>query len=1352
MRRFKFCIGFCLFALTVWGQKPQLPLPGGAPFPYGALQAMADGDSLGLFYQKTACGLNYVANSVILTKRAHWQGGVTQPAPIQISGIPCKNAVVEKAYLYWSIETTVDTCNVTVTNPKQQTQTLVGDMIGESFGKCWSCFGTRHFRADVTGLIVGNGAYVVSGLPARLGCDDTDGAALFIVYRDLVADYSGTFVLYDGNITDATGLNSNFTIENFNVCEPPAFARGFTLVADFQSNVSGPWEISLNGVTQNVSPLFFNFEQRNIVLTPNQQTMNVGANAFGSDCYSILLGGIYYQTKQCSPCVIDSALLADGGFLSGRNIICSSSDTTTLTVNGAGGVSFWEKSVAPFSSWQNIFQPHNDLTVTGITTPTRFRARLNAGPGCPDVYSNQREVSIKNWGASLHTQTIGCHGATDGGLSLILHGTRKPYIINWKKEGDFDFTTSDTFLTNLGPGVYHITFKDADECRASFTQTLTDPPIAELVFAGGEDTLRLCASGSVTLQLNGGAQALFWEKSVPPYNVWQNIPETTFTLTLNDINSDLRVRVFVKGSSPSCPDGFTPARQIYFGAFDINAQTQNVSCNGGSDGNLQILISGGKAPYQYSWQGPNGYSAQLSNINGLKAGAYSLTVTESGGCVKQDTFVLSEPAPLTAILITENESCALNGGGLSANINGGTQLYSVEWQDSLNQIIGQATSISPVLSGKYNFKVTDAKGCVFKDSVRVLPLLPTEILSVSVLNSQSAKISWKRVTGAKYKIEYFAPNVLVQSLDNLSDTIYTLSGLLPNKNYQVRVQAYCPAGLTTAWTAWEDFTTPPLALCPTPQITSVTPVPGKLTEVFIAWTPVSGAECYLLEYKAGAGNWITVSLTPNQNPFKLIGLALTTGYRFRLQAVCNACPLGLPSAYSPVVIYVTPSACSLAAFTINGGQSSVVDCDSALLKPDIAPQSFYQYQWKRNGLNIPGATHYGYIAHSPGKYRLMIREDTCAPVFSQNVQVSFQDVEIPSVATTVPPTCDTCADGSVSVSAILTSQGAIPSFLYSIDGVNYQTTNVFSGLSVGIYTIYIRIANTFCFATREVEIAPPCKPAQTFISSLTGVTQTQAVVNWYALTACVTSYDLRFRKTNAPDWTIISSLASNTYLLANLETGVAYEVSARGVSPVGVKGDWSASKTFTTQGNATICQPPTQIKATAVTAHSANVAWTNAVGAQTVEIQYRYPNSAWQTLTVQNADNFTLSNLQAGRTYSYKLRSFCGNVFSVYTPNYTFTTPLARENGAETEDNLYNYEVGVYPNPGVGRFTLLWREPLAIPAQIQVTDAAGKIVYQATVSENEKEYILNFENAPAGVYLLVCVTQEKTLYAKIFKM
>ena len=79
--------------------------------------------------------------------------------------------------------------------------------------------------------------------------------------------------------------------------------------------------------------------------------------------------------------------------------------------------------------------------------------------------------------------------------------------------------------------------------------------------------------------------------------------------------------------------------------FVATSTIENPTCNGTSDGSISVNITGGTAPYTYSW---NPSAGNVSSLNGAGAGNYSLTVTDATGCDTTISYTLVQPAPAVA--------------------------------------------------------------------------------------------------------------------------------------------------------------------------------------------------------------------------------------------------------------------------------------------------------------------------------------------------------------------------------------------------------------------------------------------------------------------------------------------------------------------------------------------------------------------------------------------------------------------------------------------------------------------------------------------------------------------------------
>jgi hypothetical protein len=66
-------------------------------------------------------------------------------------------------------------------------------------------------------------------------------------------------------------------------------------------------------------------------------------------------------------------------------------------------------------------------------------------------------------------------------------------------------------------------------------------------------------------------------------------------------------------------------------------------------GSIDLTTSGGTSPYTYVWTKMKLFSARLPDINGLSAGVYAVTVSDSKSCSATRTFTITSPATALAL-------------------------------------------------------------------------------------------------------------------------------------------------------------------------------------------------------------------------------------------------------------------------------------------------------------------------------------------------------------------------------------------------------------------------------------------------------------------------------------------------------------------------------------------------------------------------------------------------------------------------------------------------------------------------------------------------------------------------------
>lgn len=185
-------------------------------------------------------------------------------------------------------------------------------------------------------------------------------------------------------------------------------------------------------------------------------------------------------------------------------------------------------------------------------------------------------------------------------------------------------------------------------------------------------------------------------------------------------------------------DGFgcsrTIRRSVRVSNMTLSATTTAVLCNGGANGAINLTVSGGLAPFSYSWTGPNGFTATTEDISFVGAGTYTVSVVDAV-CTRTQSFTLAQPNALSLTLspnvlpLGHNISCfGANTGVIDATISGGTSPFNVVWTGP-SGYTSNSIDIAGLGAGTYAISVTDANGCTTSAS---RPLAQPAVLAASI--------------------------------------------------------------------------------------------------------------------------------------------------------------------------------------------------------------------------------------------------------------------------------------------------------------------------------------------------------------------------------------------------------------------------------------------------------------------------------------------------------------------------------------------------------------------------------------------------------------------------------------------
>ena len=280
-----------------------------------------------------------------------------------------------------------------------------------------------------------------------------------------------------------------------------------------------------------------------------------------------------------------------------------------------------------------------------------------------------------------------CAGGT-GSVALMASGGNAPFTYLWSNGA----TTQN--LSDVSAGTYSVTVTDASGCTAMASATVGSPAQMRATATATAASCAGGATGSVALSVSGGTAPFtyLWSNGATTQNL-MGVAPGTYSVTVTDAN----------GCSAGCSatvDGTTALRP--------SITTTAATCCTSRSGSVDLMVSGGTAPYSYLWS--NGATTQdLSNV---AAGTYTVTITDALGCTAMASATITQPAALALrTMLTSPSCCNASTGGIDLTVSGGTAPYSYRWSNGAT-----TQDLSGVAAGTYSVTVTDARGCTASTS------------------------------------------------------------------------------------------------------------------------------------------------------------------------------------------------------------------------------------------------------------------------------------------------------------------------------------------------------------------------------------------------------------------------------------------------------------------------------------------------------------------------------------------------------------------------------------------------------------------------------------------------------------
>jgi uncharacterized protein YjdB len=741
-------------------------------------------------------------------------------------------------------------------------------------------------------------------------------------------------------------------------------------------------------------------------------------------------GNLYLRTD-----INASSNLVNNGVLSGTvqglvtNATATSGACPTYTstlshnVSGSSMAYQWQSSTDS-ASWGNISGATNATYVATVSSTVYYRCSLTTSNSSYAQFTPGKKLLLGSIITGVASQTnVSCFGGSNGAATISASGGTPGYTYVWTPSGGTAATA-----TGLSAGTYSCTVSDAGSCSAVQVVTITQPGAA----VGGSTFVSNVScnggtNGTINLTPSGGT------------------PSYTFNWG-GGITSEDRTGLAVGSYSCVVTDangcsGTVTATVTQPSALGGSTSVTNVSCNGGSNGSIDLTPTGGTPSYTYSWGG--GITTQ--DRTGLSFGSYSCVVTDANGCSGTVTATVTQPSALGGSTFVTNVSC--NGGtngSIDLTPSGGTPGYTYAWGGGVT-----TQDRTGLAAGSYSCVVTDANGCT--GTVTATVTQPSAVTgstsrtNVSCFGGSNGAINLTPSGGTPSYIYNWGGGITTEDRTGLAAGTYSC----------IVTDANACTGTVTA-----TITQPASAVGGSTVVTNVSCFGGSNGAINL--TPSGGTPSYTF-------NW---------------GSGITAEDRTGLAAGTYTCVVtDANSCTGTVTATVTQPASAVGGSTTVTNVSCFGGSNGAINLTPSGGTPSYTFNW---GGGITTEDRTGLAA---GTYTCVVTDaNSCTSTVTATVTQPVSAVGGSTVVTNV--SCFGGSNGAIN----LTASGGTPSYTYNWGGG--ITTEDRTGLVAGTYTCVVTDANS-CTGTVTATVTQPASAVggSTSVTNVTCSGGTNGAIN-----------------------------------------------------------------------------------------------------------------------------------------------------------------------------------------------------------------------------------------------------------------
>ncbi len=739
------------------------------------------------------------------------------------------------------------------------------------------------------------------------------------------------------------------------------------------------------------------------------------------------------DSNSCGPVISNEFLISQPVAITidniiSKNISCHNQNNGEINVIASGGN-------APL---------RYTLNPGGITQATGNFGGLAAGfytvtvsdtKGCtpastsPIIIANPPPITIVN----QTVNQISCNGEMNGSISVNAQGGTGAlqYTLN-----PGNITNSNGNFNNLGPGIYTIIVRDANNCPQASTGPIQITEPAKIsVSVNTSSSLNLACygdnNGTININVSGGTA---------PYSFAWTGPNGFSASTQNISAASAGNYNLTVTDSKSCVVSYTPIATISQPEqLQITFSKADVTCHGDTDGSVTVNVSGGRPGYTYSTDGINYQTSNL--ISSLAANNYTIYVKDNNSCIVSNTVTINEPDELKISSETKTDGNLCFGNSMGeiriTGVSGGNPPYGYSIDGGLN--FSASSLFTNLPAGTYQTVVKDSKGCIVNGNL-------------NVINEPAA-----------IHIDNFTRNNVSGCYGNNNGQInISASGGTGIIKYRINNGPLQTSGVFSALKADNYFIEIIDENNCIKDTTVVITQPSAIRIISFSKTNVSGCAGNtngIINVSATGGTG-SLQYRLNSNPYQGSGnfTGLSAGnytLTIRDQNNCLKDTAFRISEPAPLTATITSSVYineyykgSINITNVTGGTGS--------------------YLYSITGMTGPFTTTTNYTGLNAGTYTVVVRDQNNC-IYSKTIEIT-QMPPLNVIVTPANPLCNGSASGKIKI----TVTNASGDIAYSIDdSVSWHTNNEFNDLPAGTYKVAVREGSGRYFKSEVILKYPP---------------------------------------------------------------------------------------------------------------------------------------------------------------------------------------------------------------------------------------------------------------------------------------